>query len=355
MTPGAQAPLNNFNVIRLVAAWLVLFSHSYHLVGQGGREPLMALTGGKMTLGTLAVGVFFVISGYLITASAYARPGLRPFLAARVRRIFPALALVVLLCALVLGPVMTTLAGAEYFAAPAVLTYVARNLTLWRLQYELPGVFAANPYGAAVNGSLWTLPIEFALYLAIGCGVAALRLIGRARDLALPLAALGLACVAGWALVLHGTRSGAALLVPYFMLGAGYRLARRWLPLRGALAALLLLVWAVGAWRDAPWFPVAACLAISYGTLWLALHPRWVVPLDTARVGDLSYGIYLFAFPWQQTLLALLPQRDPLVLCALASLATLPCAWLSWHLVEQRFVAMPRAERVPAVRAEGVR
>lgn len=352
MTPAPQLPLNNFNVIRLVAAWLVLFSHSYHLVGQGAREPLMVLSGGRMTLGTVAVGMFFVISGYLITASAYARPGLLPFLAARARRIFPALALVVLLSALVLGPAMTTLTGAGYFSTPAVLTYVVRNISLWRLQYELPGVFAANPYGAAVNGSLWTLPIEFALYLAAGCGVAILRLAGRLHGLALPLAALALGCVGGWALVLHGSRSGAALLVPYFMLGAAYRLLRFRLPLRGWVAALLLLLCGVAAWRDAVWFPLAACLAISYGTLWLAMHPRWIVPLDTGRLGDLSYGIYLFAFPWQQTLLAWQPQRDPLALCALATLATLPCAWLSWHLVEQHFVAMVRAEPAPVLRPE---
>jgi peptidoglycan/LPS O-acetylase OafA/YrhL len=342
MTVRAAAPANNFNLLRLLAAWLVMLSHSYDLAGARADEPLLRLTGGTMTLGTLAVGVFFAISGYLITASAYARADLRSFLAARARRIFPALIAITLLSALLLGPLMTTLDARGYFSAPAVAFYVLHNITLLHLQYDLPGVFTSNPYGAAVNGSLWTLPIEFALYLAVGAAVWTLRRL-RLTDLAwLPAVALAVGCLAGWGLLLHGSAYAPALLVPYFLVGAALRIYRRRMPLHGAIAAALLLALALCVlWHSAA-FTVCACLAISYTTLWIARHPRWIAPFDGSRLGDLSYGIYLLAFPLQQTVLALGWTGAPWPLFAWASLLTWPCAWLTWHLIERHFVAPPR-------------
>lgn len=342
---AALVPANNFNVIRLVAAWLVLFSHGYHLTGFGAAEPLLLLTNGKMTLGTLAVGVFFSISGYLITASAFARPSFLSFLNARARRIFPALSLVVILCALLLGPMMSTLDMAQYFSSPSPLTYVLRNLSLFHLQWGLPGVFAATPYGAVVNGSLWTLPIEFALYLAVGVGVLGLRKLGWQQGLLLPLLAICGVCLLCWFFVLRGSQSGAALLIPYFMLGAAARLCHR-LPLRGAVAAALLAVLLLGELAELKTFPVLASCTISYSTLWLARHPQWVLPFSTERIGDLSYGIYLFAFPVQQTIVALGLARTPSMLTLVATLLVLPLAWATWHGIERRWVQTrpPRGE-----------
>jgi antigen flippase len=339
MTSQAAAPVpgNNFNLIRLVAAWLVLFSHSYHLTGFGAAEPLL-LTTGKMTFGTLAVGVFFSISGYLITASAFARPTFLSFLNARARRIFPALSLVVILSALLLGPMMSTLDMAQYFSSLSPLTYVLRNLSLFHLQWGLPGVFAATPYGAVVNGSLWTLPIEFALYLAAGIGVLGLRKLGLQQRLLLPLLAIAGVCLLCWFFLLRGSQSGAALLIPYFMLGAAARLCQRRLPLKGAVAAALLAALALGVLADLKAFPVLASCAISYSTLWLARHRRWVLPFSTERIGDLSYGIYLFAFPVQQTIVALGLAHTPSMLSLLATLLVLPLAWATWHGIERRWV-----------------
>ncbi|MQA38008.1 acyltransferase family protein [Rugamonas aquatica] len=336
-------PPNNYNLIRLVAAWLVLFSHSYHLLGQGASEPLMWLSGGRMTLGTVAVGVFFTISGYLITASAYARPHFGGFLLARLRRIFPALILVVLICAFLIGPWYSSLSPIAYFSSDATYTYVIRNLTLKHLQFDLPGVFTANPYGTAVNGSLWTLPIEFALYLATGGGILVLRLMRQADKIMLPLLSVAVVCCLAWILTLQGNQAAALLLVPYFLLGAMYRIARQRLPLRGDWVAVLLLVCALSLWLGSALFPLFACLFISYATLWLARHPRWIAALNTDAVGDLSYGIYLFAFPIQQCLVASGLAAQPLWLCAQATMLVLPVAWLSWHLVERRFAATASA------------
>jgi enterobacterial common antigen flippase len=340
MTSGKADAISadNFNFLRLLAAWLVLFSHAYHLTGAAAAEPLLVLTSGKMTLGTLAVGMFFSISGYLITGSAYARSSLRSFLSARFRRIFPGLAVVVALSALALGPLMTSLNFTEYFSNTLVLTYVLRNLSLFHLQYGLPGVFDATPYGAVVNGSLWSLPIEFALYLATGASVVALRVLGWLRRPLIPLLAIAVTSLTCWYLVLQGSTSGAALLIPYFMLGSAFRLSQRGLALQGAIAASLLVAVMLGLLANWKVFPVLACCAISYCTLWLAGHRTWIVPFNAERIGDLSYGIYLFAFPVQQTILALGLAHTPEMLTLVATLLVLPLAWATWHGIERRFV-----------------
>ena len=329
---------DNFNFLRLLAAWLVLFSHAYHLTGTAAAEPLLMLTSGKMTLGTLAVGMFFSISGYLITGSAYARSSLRSFLSARFRRIFPALTVVVALSALALGPSMTSLNLADYFSNTSVFTYVLRNLSLLRLQYGLPGVFDATPYGAVVNGSLWTLPIEFALYLATGVSVFVLRFLGWQQRPLIPLLAIGVTSFACWYLVLQGSPSGATLLIPYFMLGAACRLSRRWLTLKGVIAASLLVTLMLGVLANWRLFPVLASCTISYCTLWFARHRTWIVSFNAERIGDLSYGIYLFAFPVQQTVLALGLAHTPGMLALVSTLLVLPLAWSTWHGIERRFV-----------------
>lgn len=343
---AGATPANNFNLIRLLAAWLVLFSRAYQLSGAGAAEPLLMLTSGKMTLGTLSVGIFFSISGYLITGSAYAHNSFRSFFYARIRRIFPALAVVLVLSAFVLGPLMTTLDTTHYFSHIALLTYVWRNLSLFHLQYDLPGVFGTTPYGAVVNGSLWTMPIEFALYLATGASVV-LRLIGWQQRILIPLLVVGATSSVCWFLVLDGSTSGAVLLIPYFMLGAACRLAHRWFEFKGEMAVSLLILAMLGVLADWKIFPILASCAISYGTLWLACHRTWIVPFNTARIGDLSYGIYLFAFPVQQTVLALGLAHTPETLTLVATLVVLPLAWATWHGVERRFVHTGRVIDTP--------
>lgn len=335
---------NNFNLLRVIAAWLVLFSHSYHLSGNSAMEPLLIVTNGKMTFGTVAVGVFFTISGYLITGSAFARPTFFSFIEARARRIFPALLFVTICSAFVLGPFVTTLSSTEYISQPSVWTYVIRNASLLRLQWELPGVFVGNYFGTAVNGSLWTLPVEFSLYLGIGLSVVAVRLGNfetRSTALLVPIAIFILIC---WIVTIQGSKSGAVLLIPYFLIGAAVKiLGNSWRRSGWIFSALLVATWGCVA-ANSILFPVIACFAISYGTLWIAEHKKWVCVFPVKRIGDLSYGIYLFAFPVQQTVLAQGLAIYPWEINLIATAIVLPISWASWHLVEQRFVSKKQVE-----------
>ncbi|HOU65868.1 MAG TPA: acyltransferase family protein, partial [Thermomonas sp.] len=153
---------NNFNLIRLFAAWLVIYGHAWAITGSAGGDLVTRLTRFKFA-GGVAVDVFFFISGFLIAASL-ARNTARRYLASRALRILPALVVCVALSVFVLGPLLTK--AADYWRQPMTWDYLWSNSTLWASRYALPGVFGSLPQ-QAVNGSLWTLPIEARLYLAL--------------------------------------------------------------------------------------------------------------------------------------------------------------------------------------------
>ena len=177
---------NNFDVLRLAAATLVLISHSFVVVG--ANEPFV----GHWPLGTLGVEIFFAISGFLVAKSWFAQPRLRSFAVKRGLRIVPALAVIVLALALVLGPAVTDGSLGTYFHSSDTYTYPVDNVaatvsggTVRHVALDLPGVFTSNP-DHSVDKSLWTLPIEVRAYIALAL-VGALGLLSGG----LPLLALG--------------------------------------------------------------------------------------------------------------------------------------------------------------------
>src|SRR5690606_18042727 len=146
-------PRNNFNLMRLFAAWLVIYGHAWAITGSPGGDLVAWLTQFKFA-GGVAVDVFFVVSGFLIAASLQ-RNDVRGYLVSRALRILPALVACVALAVLVLGPLLTT--SPQYWRDPATWDYLWVNGSLWSSRYFLPGVFDTLP-NPAVNGSLWTLP-----------------------------------------------------------------------------------------------------------------------------------------------------------------------------------------------------
>jgi len=320
---------DNMVLVRLVAALAVLFGHSYALAGLGMAEadPIRRLLGQTYSH-FIGVMMFFTLSGLLITLAWQRRPSLPYFLRSRALRILPALFVCVAISALVLGTAMTSLPVTAYLGSAQPWRYVAGNASLLDLQWTLPGVFAANPTTDYVNGSLWTLPVESGLYLA----VAALGVVGVLRRRAW-IASAAIVLAAGlWLRVplLSGEQvSIETALIVFFAFGAWCCVNRAWLP----LSTPILLALIAAAWLafGTPLYQPLLALGIAYGTLWLAYVPR----LPQGRWGDLSYGTYLWGFPVQQTLIAVAGLRDPLAIFAACVLPTLMLAWLSWRLVEQ--------------------
>ena len=324
---------NNFDLLRLVAALSVVFSHAF-LIGEGRQdiEPLMWLSGGQCVLGVAGVFVFFTLSGFLVSASFEGTGSVGRFFMKRALRIFPGLALCLMLSAFVLGPALTRLALGAYFAHPDTYGYVAGNLVMDTNWNRLPGVsFTGWAAGSVVDGPLWSLPSEVLMYLMVAV-LGALRL--------LRLDVIGLLVAAGLAGIACDTASssvyllGDALwLLPFFAAGmALYRLRDRAFDGRVALAALAVLAVGVTFGGFILLFPLAG----GYLVLYVALDERLPV-VPAARFGDLSYGLYIYGWPVEQTVTRLLGGAAPWwAVFALSLPATAALAFLSWHLVEAR-------------------
>ena len=318
--PRARGRDNAFDVLRLLGATLVLVSHSFALVGFA--EPRL----GHSSLGAIGVEIFFAISGFLIAASWLAEPRLRAFFVKRALRILPALFATLVLSAFLLGPIMTDVSPASYFSSSAPLRYVAENISAVvsggavDVNYSLPGVFAGQP-SDAVNGSLWTLPIEVRAYLLVVVLGLAMVL---TRWLWIPVAA-------GLVYLFVGGSETMLLLVLYFVSTLLF-IHRDRVPLHRGLALAALASWLIGAFT--PHFGALICIGIPYLVLYLAYRaPSWTRAIT--RRGDVSYGVYLLAFPVQQVIVHVMPGIGPYAVIAISFPFTYLLATLSWHGVER--------------------
>lgn len=342
--PLAVGQDNNLNLMRLIAAFCVLVSHAWPIaLGPEAIEPLEAATG--FSLGALSVFTFFAISGFLISASFERSRGLWPYLRARIARIYPGLIVSIALVTLVMGPIFTRLSWSDYFGASETWKALIGNMSLLRLDYHLPGVFEGTPY-KTVQGSLWTLPVEMRLYIV----TAVIGLLGLfRRPILLVLAvAIGLGALSQMADVdfpgAHALRSLWYPGLPFFI-GMAIYLGRERIPASPILALAFVGLAALCA-HGPLGYPMMA-LTVSYGALWLAGCPTGALR-NWNRMGDYSYGTYIYAFPVQGMVVALWGEMDPLMNIALAAPITLLLAVLSWHYVERPAMRALRRRPVPA-------
>lgn len=330
-----QRDNNNLDIFRLIAAALVIYGHAYAIAPQEGHSDVLVHLLGYDYSGSLAVKLFFFLSGLVVTNSLLHKRDVAQFVMARFFRIWPALLVVTALCALVLGPLVTALPLADYWSDPQTWRYVTGNLRL-SPQYALPGVFADNPHAHAVNGSLWTIELEVGAYLVL----LALFLLGvlRLRWLALAIAALvvldplmGNRLLFTWRV----PHAGTDLLAPCFAVGALLALYKEQVVvgLREA-AGLVLLFWLFRSSSYAFYFLYAALFACM---LYLAGQP-WLVRLRLRS--DVSYGVYLWGFPVQQTLQYLWPDQGLRFNQSVSLLLALVLGYASWHLVEKHGIAL---------------
>ncbi|WP_181704054.1 acyltransferase family protein [Chthonobacter albigriseus] len=326
---------NNFTLLRIIAASMVLWSHSYPLAnGSIETEPLAWL---GITLGKIAVDMFFIISGFLVTHSIVRGGSVVDFAVRRALRILPGLFVMLLLCIFFLGPVVTRLDLGSYFSARETYTFLLHNaVPLIDIQYRLPGVFETNPYPSAVNGSLWTLPFELHAYVGLALLFAGARLVRRPRWLfaalvhAVAALTLALHLLSPW---MHVIGSHHNPLMSMFFMGGSLYLLRDRVRLDPRLFAGLLAAVIVST-VQAKLFFVTYHLAIGYVVLFAALMPIWGGE-TIATWHDVSYGIYIYAFPIQQTLARFWPGIGVGKMIAVSAAATVVVAFLSWTLVEQ--------------------
>ncbi len=298
---------NNFGAVRLIAALFVMAGHMHILAGK--TVPVFY----GMPVQEIGVSIFFVIGGYLISKSWIKSRDFAGYICRRCFRIFPALIFCVCTIVFLAGPAVTSLSWKEYFSDRLTWKYLMNSLLY--INHSLPGVFLDNPYPAAVNGSLWSLPVEFMMYLFLPLWINTGRKMTARSGVfwaACTAAAVLAACIFGAGggigethLVIAGRELGQVLspvvrVVPYEMAGSLIAVCGLEKYLNLQVSVLLLAVLAVLGPVPAFVSCLAAYCFLPYAVLAFALADRPYFSAVNNR--DLSYGIYLFSFPIQQIL-----------------------------------------------------
>lgn len=319
---------DNFLLLRIVAALAVIYGHSFVLAKADGSKDLFLRNGWPMYSGDIAVAMFFVISGFMVSGSYLARGDLFEFAKARLLRIVPAFALLLVLCAWVFGPLMTSLGVGEYFRDPAVVAYVYKNLHFGSdMAWTLPGVFQGK-VPDAVNGSIWTLPAEMRMYVfaaALGVfGLLAHRWLGTV--VLLLLTWIGMSHPQFIPLHQDWFR-----LAAFFVLGILAQLHKDRFHVRHA--PMLMLVLLVYLSMRTPSAPFLFAVGLAYFCFWFAYRtPVW---RKLERWGDPSYGIYLWGWPVQQVLAMKMPTMTPWHNFLMAAVVATCLGYLSWWCLER--------------------
>ncbi len=340
MSPGRHE--NNFDVLRFAAATVVIIAHAYSLSLGYARirsDDLLLL------LGYLALAALFVVSGYLISASWETTASPARFFWKRSLRVFPALVAAVLFTLFIVGPLVTALPLPEYIA----------TVFSWQTLASLPffengsaiGIFTGNPV-TYVNASLWTIPVEVGMYGVVALlGIAGLL---RRKGVVLLLIALDVALWMAW----YDDPSLAKVrFTLYFLIGAYFYQNRERLVYDIRIAAPLLLALVLSALT--PYHDIVSIICVPYLVLYAAYLP--VGGLHAfGRHGDFSYGLYVYSYPIQQSLVWYAGDRlSVAALAVLTFLLTLPLAVLSWNLLESRALALKNTRPGDLVRGYRLR
>lgn len=341
MSVGADRH-NGFGALRLLFAALVIASHTPQMFdGSYAREPMKVLFG-TMSLGEFAVDGFFLISGFLITASFISDP--RSYIVKRVLRIYPAFVACFLACVLIVAP----LGGAD-LAALSAKDWAKQSAYLLLLKPPFaPGAFEGLAY-PALNGSMWTISYEFRCYLL----AALLGVIGLYRRRGLYFALTAAFVSANFLFLLPigetierllrptnallGAPQDMIRLTAVFMCGACLKLYP--LTYRGRYAALATVGLLI-----ALFIPALASVAMmtlgAYLLFWIAFEVKWR-PLRTLNAkDDISYGLYLWAWPIGTLLIWYWRDMNIVVHGLLTLAGSVALGYVSWHLLEKRCMAL---------------
>lgn len=330
---------NNFDLLRFIAATLVILSHSYPLsLGSNSSEIFIRITRGQETFGGLGVAIFFIISGFLITYSYERCSNLYQYFRNRILRIFPALLFVLFISALIMGPLLTSLDLWSYFKNGNTLGYL-ESFMLINMHYNLPGVFEHNPYPNAVNGSLWTLWYEFFFYILVAV-MGQLKLLKKPVLIVIFLVTLLLSfevsqLYAGYQYIKLFTYFSAGMLI------YGFRNEIRFKPLYLLLSCVALVYLSMKGQ-----YQIAFVFFGTYIIFYLGMGIKKLLR-RFQEVGDFSYGMYIYAFPIQQIVTFFFSKHiSPLYNFIFSLPLTFGISMLSWFFIEKKCMNLKLREKI---------
>jgi len=338
-----------FDALRFWLALCVLLVHSVAVAQYDQGLPQLIWSGPLRPFLLAILPMFFALSGFLVAGSAMRVQSAKTFLALRLLRLWPALAVEVTLSALVLGPILTVVPLHQYFSDPLFFSYFGN--IIGHVQFFLPGVFTAVPMQGVVNLNLWTLTPEYYCYAFIFL----LMLSGALFD------RLKMTVIAGIMFAIFGignsvfdlgetdTMYGAPVLLLSFVAGACAYGWREYIVIGDRLFALAIIaLYAAWSFRGTM---ALGLLPLIYCMIYLGM--RSLPRLKWLSQGDYSYGIYLYGFPIQQMLVDVFPTLKVWwALFPAAALTVTVLAMMSWHFIERPALSLKRVV-TPSRAAEG--
>jgi peptidoglycan/LPS O-acetylase OafA/YrhL len=327
---------NNFNLIRLVSALLVIIAH-----GNQPLDPFNRLSHGIVSCNEIAMPAFFFLSGLLVSQSLDHTPSRLNFCWRRFLRLYPAAFIVIIVSACLLGPIVSTYPPSAYFSHPLFRQYL-RTILLVRIYFDLPGVFLHSVIGPSVNASLWSLSLEIKLYacLFLFSYIKNKRLYNSLIIiLIILLFSIGAFFRVPVETAIRQSGNPGFVLHPYSNLTVYFLIGILCYRFRARLSITnwwIILFLSIGLLSLRLHILDQTAFLLLPGTILYAAvtGTRWVRKITPAP--DLSYGIYLWGFPVVQVVLNELHPSTPLATLLLTTLITILLALLSWYLVESR-------------------
>ncbi|GGB82007.1 acyltransferase family protein [Dyadobacter sediminis] len=339
---------NSFNLLRHIAAILVVYGHAYPLSGNGTIDKIQEISRGVFPSAQIGVFIFFSISGYLIAISLERSSSYINFLWKRFLRIMPGLAVCLIFIMLIIGPISTVLSTAAYFSSPQTYAFLKALKIFPDYPNYLPGVFETLPV-QLVNGSLWTLAYEVTLYVILMTLHIAFG--KRTKSAVLVMIILLWSSffvwhgpVTSWNQPLRIIHLNLGELINfglYFFIGSASFYFRNILKFKSyyMLAGLGILMFVYWLSSTMNFIPLSSIVWIRYMLLpyiifYIALQFDTHELMD--GIGDLSYGIYIYSFPIQQFLQLKLGAYhfSSEIMFLIALLVIVPVAVFSWRWVE---------------------
>lgn len=323
----------NLHMIRFIASIMVIISHSFPIsMGENGKEIISKITKDELSLGGIAVLIFFLAGGYLIAKSMERLETFKAYFTTRIIRIFPLLIVVILLTMFVMGPVVTTLSFKKYFTNPLFFKYALNGIFI--LQHNLPGVFELNLYGTTVNGALWTLPVEFMCYIVCYIFYKIKLMKQKTAIYTIPIA-----IVAYFILYYIFVRYNMQLLLSaikpcmLFYIGMLYYIYRDKIILNGKLALIAGVMFIVSIFIGGT--PITILVAFPYMCMYLFFGAKQRFE-KLSDMGNYSYGIYLCGFPIQQVIVNYMGHKmNPYINMIIAVPIAIAFAIILYYLVEK--------------------
>lgn len=325
---------NNLDLIRIACALFVIYSHSFPISPDGDSNDILY----KITLqpyisfGGLAVKTFFLISGMLVTNSLMSNGNILGYIRSRFFRVFPAYLTTIIVTALIIGPLISHLSFKNYYSSPETWSYIVKNIKM-NTQYFLPEVFSENKTHA-VNGSLWTIPFEVKAYFYLLMMYLLTYFTGSFKKYIIAIISLAiiiepLTPFKGM-LIAKSTDPSVYLLYPFFALGCLLSIIKDKINNIGILSLSIISIFI--------YFIVSSDILktasfYASGSLILIFIASIKAIVNIKIKYDISYGIYLWAFPVQQFIASGLV-TSPYINALIAMIISSFFGYASFRLIE---------------------